>query len=264
MRGIRKPWPPADVSPDGQATRSMRQAAMDFQASLAGATNQPEHARACFDALDKGKLRAVLYREQRYVCIYCERQLGEETETPPIEHWRALNKAPQDALSWENLYLSCPTRDTCDGAKGGEWLAWESADAPLPWPTEVVYESWFGFTSGGEMYVRSEAPLTPGQLRALELAVTNRDDEGQRRRSILNLNHSALIEARKAVIDSERSRIEREYPDRRAPEVARRARAASLLQEVRYPAFVSVRVAWLERALGKGRPREPSSPPGNY
>ena len=241
----------------------MQQAAREFQASLADATNKSKHARACFNALDKGKLRAVLYREQRYICIYCERKLAEEPEPPPIDHWRALNKAPQDALSWENLYLSCPTRDTCDDAKGGEWLAWESADAPLPWPTEVDYESWLGFTSGGEMYVRSNAPLTPKQRRALELAVTNQDDGGQRQRSILNLNHPALVAARKAVIDSERSRIAREYPDRRAPEAARQSRAASLLQETTYPAFVSVRVAYLDRALGKGRPPEASSPPGS-
>lgn len=232
----------------------MQQAASEFQASLANATNMSEHARACFDALDKRKLRAVLYREQRYLCVYCERQLAEEPEPPPIEHWRALNRAPQDALNWENLYLSCPSPDTCDGAKGGEWLAWESADVPLPWPTEVAYESWFGFTSGGEMYVRSQAPLTTEQRRALELAVTYWDDEGQQQHSILNLNHPALVAARKAVIDSERSRIEREYPNRRAPEAARRARAANLLQGPKYLAFVGVRVALLERALGKGRP----------
>lgn len=226
----------------------MQQAAREFQASLAGATNQSEHARGCFNALEKSKLRAVLHREQRHVCVYCERELAEELETPRIEHWRPLNRAPEDALTWENLYLSCPKPDTCDRAKEGEWLAWDPADTSMPWPTEVAYERWLGFTSGGELYVRADAPLTLAQRRALEQAVT----------STLNLNHEALVEARKAAIYSERSRVQRQYPDQRAPEEARRARAEGLLRGERYPAFVSVRVAWLERTLGKGRAADSS------
>lgn len=254
MRGIRKPWPPANVSPNGQVTSSMRQAEQAFQVSLANAADKAGHARSRFDDLDKAKLRAVLYGEQHQVCVYCERRVDEAVNTPPIEHWRPLSQEPQHALNWENLYLSCPTSETCDDAKEGHRLAWDPADPSLPWPTQQAYENWVGFTSGGEMFVRSDAPLTPAQRRALELAIEDRDDGGQMRRSILNLNHAALVAARKAAIDSEKSRLAREYRGRRASPADRAGLATKMLQLAQYPAFVSVRVAYLQRTLGRGRP----------
>jgi uncharacterized protein (TIGR02646 family) len=263
MRGIRKPWPPANVSPAGQAARSMRQAEQAFRDSLAAAADKVAHARSRFDDLDKAKLRKVLYGEQHHVCVYCERRIDEKcerrvddnVETPPIEHWRPLSQEPQHALEWENLYLSCPTSETCDDAKKGHRLAWEPAAPSLPWPTQQAYEKWVGFTSGGEMFVRADAPLTPAQRRALEVAIEDRDDDGGHlRRSILNLNHAALVAARKAAIDSEKSRLDREYRGRRASPTDRGAIAARMLRQTEYPAFVSVRVAYLQRALGRGRP----------
>lgn len=168
MRGIRKPWPPANVSPDRQAASSMQQAAQAYRGSLATAADKALYARSRFDDLDKAKLREVLYLEQHHVCVYCERRVDEGSETPPVEHWRPLGQEPQDALTWENLYLSCPTQATCDDAKKGHRLAWDATDPSLPWPTQANYETWVGFTSGGEMFVRSDAPLTSAQRRALE------------------------------------------------------------------------------------------------
>lgn len=254
MRGIKKRWPPLNVSADGHAPSSMRQAEQAFHGSLVNATNKAGHARSRFDDLHKPKLRAVLYGEQRHVCVYCERRVDETEPWPPVEHWRALSQEPQHAFDWENLYLSCPTSETCDDAKKWRQLAWDPADPSLPWPTQQAYENWVGFTSGGEIFVRSDAPLTPAQRRALELAIEDRDDGSQLRRSILNLNHPALVAARKAAIDSEKLRLDREYRGRRASPEERAGLATEMLQRKQYPAFVSIRVAYLKRALGRGQP----------
>jgi uncharacterized protein (TIGR02646 family) len=254
MRGIRKRWLPANVSADGQAPSSLQQAEQAFLGSLAVATDRTAHARTKFGDLDKSKLRSVLYEEQRCICVYCERRVEEGADTPPVEHWIPLGDQPQRALHWENLYVSCPTQGVCDDAKGGHRLAWDAADPSLPWPTQQAYENWVGFTSGGEIFVRSDALLGAAARRALELAIEDRPDGGRTRKSILNLNHPALIAARKAAVDTERSRIERRFPGQRAPAAERANRAAQILAAVPYPPFVSVRVAWLTKTLGRGRP----------
>lgn len=254
MRGVRKPWPPANVSANGHAVCSMHQAASTFRGTLAATGDKSRHARSVFNSLEKSQLRAVLLTEQHHLCIYCERRVAGGPTEPPIEHWRPLSKDPEHALNWENLYLSCPTDDTCDDAKGGRRLAWSQEDDSLPWPTHLAYESLVGFTSGGEMYVRRDAPLTPAQRRALELAIEDQYDGGRRRSSILNLNQFALVAARKSAIDSERSRLHRDFPGRTASPSERRALAAAHLAQTERPAFVSIRVGYLNQTLGKQHP----------
>lgn len=245
MRGIRKQHPPQNVSPDDRPTRSWQQALRDLQADLAALpedstdTRQRERAaraRESFNALDKTKLRAVLYGEQHHLCVYCERRV-KEAHTPPIDHWRPVRHAPQYALSWENLYLSCPSDGTCDRAKDEQQLA-------LPWPTQKPYERVVGFTSGGEIYVRTDAPLTSAEHHALEFAL----------RQIVNLNHDALVAARKAAIDAEKQRLDRTYPGRGLTDAERVVEAQRLLAEAKRDTFASIRVAYLERTLGDGRP----------
>jgi uncharacterized protein (TIGR02646 family) len=254
MRGIRKPWPPVNVSRDGEEAVSLRVSETSFLAWLAAGSRTTQQVRNRFEELDKKRLRTELYREQHYVCVYCERRVDENLNISPVEHWRPLSQDPEHALEWENLYLSCPTSETCDDAKEGRRLAWDPADPSLPWPTQQAYENWVGCTSGGKMFVRADALLSSGQRQALELAIEDRDDGIELRRSILNLNHAALVAARKAAIDSEKSRLDRDYPGRHAAPEDRDRIAAEMLQRPQRPAFVSVRVAWLQRTLGQGRP----------
>lgn len=232
----------------------MQQAEQGFETSLATAQDKSAHARTTFDSLDKPKLRAVLLAEQRSVCVYCERRVEETEPPPPIEHWRPLANEPEHALNWENLYLSCPADGSCDDRKKGQRLAWTDNDQSLPWPTQVDYEKWVGFTSTGRMYVRSDAPLTTDQRRALELALDDRDDNGTRRLAILNLNHAALVAARKAAIDSEKDRLKKEFEGKTASKADRSSIATRLLAQAKRPQFVSIRVAYLEKSLGRGRP----------
>ncbi|MCA9631157.1 MAG: hypothetical protein KC766_26020 [Myxococcales bacterium] len=253
MRGLRKPWPPGDVSPDGQEARTWKQAEEAFLEGLPRATDRSAYARSTFDAMEKRKLRAVMYREQRGLCVYCERRVEEGRPTPRIDHWRPLSAAPELALHWRNLYLSCPTDTTCDCRKHDAPLRADAADADLPWPVEHAYERCVGFTSLGEAYVRTDAPLDDAQRQALVLALGVPHDAAVKDNGVLNLNHPALVAARVAALDSEKSRLERDYGNKTATRDDRIARAAALLDGTPLREFISIRVRWLERSLGRAR-----------
>lgn len=253
MRGLRKPWPPGDVSPDGRSARTWKQAEDGFLAGLPGAADPVGHARATFDSMEKRKLRAVMYREQGELCVYCERRVAEGHPAPRIDHWRPLSAAPELALHWRNLYLSCATATTCDCRKHESPFRADPADSDLPWPVDHAYERCVGFTSLGEAYVRTDAPLDDAQRRALVLALGMPHDDTLKDNGVLNLNHPALVAARVAALDSERSRLERDHKDRTASREERVTRAAELVKEQPLREFISIRVRWLERSLGKAR-----------
>jgi uncharacterized protein (TIGR02646 family) len=252
MRRISKPWPPQNVSPQGQAPQSLKEAEKHLRKSLQGIDDRAKRSlrsRDRFDSLDKKKLREVLLKEQRHLCVYCQRWL--EGSNPPIEHWQPLSEVPELALRWENLYLSCSTRSTCDSVKKSYRLAWDKADDDLPWPTDAPYHDWIGYTKLGKAYVRTNAPLSTARRKALELALEDRSDGN--RKSILNLNDRKLVAARKGVIDSERRFLRKSFGDRRVSLEERAARAERLLSETEYREFISVRVAWLTKTMGKNQ-----------
>ena len=250
MRGISKPWPPRDVYPDGRARTSLREAEDGYLAALPGRPDHTPFARSQFNRLKKQKLRVEMYREQRFLCIYCERRVAEDNPTPRIDHWYPLSREPELALHWTNLYLSCPSLETCDAAKDDHPFRW---DADMPWPVDFRYEDVVGFTSRGEVYIRLDVALPDASRRAFEAALAGHVDGAQVRRSIVNLNHPALVEARAAAVDSERVRIKKDFEDRTATRDERDERATQLLDRDSRPAFVSIRVAWLRGRLGRGR-----------
>ena len=253
MRGISKPWPPRDVYPAGQPQTSLRQAETAYLAALPAAHDEASYARSEFDRLEKQKLRSVMYREQRSLCVYCERQIAEGFPPPRIDHWRPLSIEPALALTWKNLYLSCTTPETCDSAKGDRALRWDDTDPHLPWPVDTRYEDVVGFSSRGEVYVRSDVALAGATRRALELAIADRPDGAGVRRGIVNLNHPALVRARRAALRGERKRLERDFKNRTATRDEREERASQLLGRRQFPQFVSIRVAWLRKRLGRDR-----------
>ena len=253
MRGVTKPWPPGDVYPDGQARTSLREAENAYLAALRGVPNRAPFARSEFDRLDKQKLRREMYREQRSLCIYCEREIAEDHPQPRIDHWRPLRGVPELALHWKNLYLSCHSEETCDSAKGDRPLRWNDADPHMPWPVDLRYEDVVGFNRRGEIYVRSDVVLPDATRRALELAIADRPEGSRVRRAIANLNHPALVAARAAALDGERMHMERDFKNKTATKDQREERASRLLGRGRLPEFVSIRVAWLRNTLGRGR-----------
>ena len=253
MRGLCKPWPPGNVSPDGREARSFSHAERDYLAALPAANNPSAFARDSFNALDKKKLREVMYQEQGQICAYCERRIKEGHPPPRIDHWRPLTLNPDYALHWENLYLSCATPDTCDCAKGDRPLKWHDADPDLPWPTKHKLQDLVGFTSRGEMYVRTDVNITDATRKALQLAIDDQRDGGHVRPAILNLNAPALVAARAAAIDSMKTRLDKRFKGRTASRANREQMADELLAKPELPPFVSVRVGYLRKTLGKGR-----------
>lgn len=89
--------------------------------------------------------------------------------------------------------------------------------------------------------------------RGLELALDDCNDGDRVRRAVLNLNHPALVAARAAAVDSERMRLEKDFADRTALRQERARRADDLAGATALPPFVSIRMAWLRRMLGRGR-----------
>ena len=253
MRGISKPEPPPDVHPEGGARTSLRDAEAASLEELPKAATPGRFARTEFNGLDKRKLRAAMYREQRYLCIYCERRVAEDHPPPRIDHWYPLGANHRLALNWKNLYLSCPKPDTCDSAKADHPFRWGNGDVRMPWPVEFRYEDAVGFTTRGEIYVRSDATVADGVRQALELAIADRTIGARVQPGIVNLNDPALVKARAAAIRGERKRMEKELENGNATSDGREERASQLLGKHRLSEFVSIRVAWLRKTLGKGR-----------
>ena len=252
MRGVSKSSPPVDVHPDGHATASLGEAEEAYLARLDGASNPVSFARSAFDRLEKRKLRAGMYGEQRSLCVYCERRIAEGHPAPRIDHWYPLSREPERALRWNNLYLSCPTPETCDSAKGDHPFRWGDG-ADMPWPAEFAYEDAVGFTSRGEIYVRSDVALSDPTRRAVELAIEGAAEGGDDRRGAVNLNDPALVKARVAAVQAELERLERVPTSTTKSADRRDERAAGLLGRNPLPEFVSIRVAGLRRTLGRGR-----------
>lgn len=252
MRGLEKPRPPENVSPDGQAPRRFVDAEQEHLAAVGSTPNKVRFARSEFNRLDKPKLREVMYGEQGFLCVYCERRLSEGASPPQVEHWRPLSAATEFAIHWNNLYLSCSTRDTCDGSKGARPLKAKDTDPDLPWPTDFAYEDVVGFTSAGYMYVRSDVALDEATRNALELAIDDREEGGRRQRAILNLNHPTLREARSAALDSEQARLQGAFgPGAPSPQ-ERAVRASQTLARDPLPEHVSIRVAVVLDTIGAG------------
>ena len=254
MRQLLKRDAPENVRPDDQEPQRLVDAEREYLEVLPDKRNQTKFARSEFKQLDKRKLREVLHGEQASLCVYCERRLSRCWGNAHIEHWRPRSRAPQYALCWENLYLSCETRLTCGIAKGDRRLAWDDSDPDLPWPTDLDYERLVGFGSDGRIYVRSDEDIDETTRKALNLAIDDhRDVEGTEKDGILNLNHPDLIAGREAAINSERESMKRDFRNRIATKDEREERANRLLAKDPRPEFVSIRVAAVLEKVGSGR-----------
>lgn len=260
MRKIPKPSPPkANVRPDGQKPARLEEAERLFCAELKARfpgdghdAERSEDARTAYGALDTEQLRNVMRTAQGQLCVYCERQIPEGTSTR-IDHWRPLSKQPELALHWKNLYLSCATEDTCDKAKGDKRLCWPPDGPELPWPCDCAYEKRIGFSLNGELYVRADAPLDESMRQSLACALHGLTVGDRTESAILCLNAPALVAARKAAVDKQKTRLNQQFPDRHASKEDRAALADKLLSTDSLPAFVSIRVAYLRGTLGKGK-----------
>ena len=108
--------------------------------------------------------------------------------------------------------------------QGDHPFRWDDADSHMPWPVDLRYEDVVGFTSRGEIYVRSDVPLPDAIRRALERAIVGRTDGARVRRSIVNLNDPALVKARSAAVRGERKRLAKDFENRTETRDQRAAR----------------------------------------
>ena len=78
-------------------------------------------------------LQESLYREQGYLCAYCERRIPVRdkmsTEDHRIEHWHCRDKYPQEVFSYGNLLMCYPGQieggeSHCDVRKGNDVIEW--------------------------------------------------------------------------------------------------------------------------------------------
>ncbi len=115
-----------------------------------------------------------------------------------------------------------------------------------------------GISKLGEVYVRADANISPEIRGALEAAIGRPErDEDDVPTGILRLNNRTLRAARVAAIDQERTRLAREFGAESASRGDREARASEMLRRDIYPSYVSVRVGYLRRTLGKHKPGQP-------
>lgn len=135
---------------------------------------------------EKDDLRTSLVSEQRGICCYCMQRIYPTLEKMKIEHWQSQspNKFPAKQLDYTNLLGAClggegkPRRDQhCDTRKGDDDISFNLANS------KHDVERLFKFPGSG-------------RIEAIDQQLQREIDE------VLNLNHSILVNNRKAVIDS--------------------------------------------------------------
>lgn len=67
--------------------------------------------REQFDRLPKEEIRKCLLKEQRYLCAYCMRRIGNDGLHTTIEHLKPLSKDKEKALEYSNML------GVCDGGR---------------------------------------------------------------------------------------------------------------------------------------------------
>lgn len=132
----------------------------------------------------KSELKDCLLIEQGYLCCYCQRLIGNTINDHDVEHLYPKSLNPRRyTFDYCNICISCRTNSplrlprhnpTCNEARGRKVL-------PLL-PTRKRIESNFKFAKDGKIYG------------------FNKDADSTI--EILNLNHDALVKARKSALDA--------------------------------------------------------------
>lgn len=126
---------------------------------------------------DKGKelrknLRVHLISEQKGVCAYCCKSINDESSSN--EHIKPRANFPTYSLDYNNIVVSCKTKNTCTTAKGNEY----SDDFVSPLDDDL--ESHFSISPDGNI-----------------ICLTKRAEYTC---DLLRLNSYELVEARRAII----------------------------------------------------------------
>ena len=179
----------------------------------------------------KDELRTSLVTEQGGICCYCMQRIRPEVGGMKIEHWHCQALYPDEQLDYGNLIGACMGNEReprekqhCDTYKGNVELSRNPAD-----PIHRV-EDYIQYPGNGRI-------VSPnGQLN-------------QELNAVLNLNHSFLINNRKAVLDALKERLRRGTLS--GPALQRMISDWSEASGDRLRPFCGVVVYWLRKRLAR-------------
>ena len=209
----------------------------------------PAAAWVALEGDDKKVTRSLKRRNQEEIAGQRSLLFEPRNETDTLrDAIRAVEQAPDaDASTLEEKHRKWKAL-LASQAYEHEKLVADAWCAAFLWPKEAP-----GPVVEAEIYVRSDVTLPDAIRRAIELAIAGRTDGDRVRRSIVNLNDPALVKARSAAVRGERKRLAKDSASRIETGDERKERASQLLGRRQLPEFVSIRVAWLRKTLGRGR-----------
>lgn len=129
---------------------------------------------------DKAAIRQSLYAMQQHRCAYCEKSLPKD-KACHIEHFRQRSCHPQGTFTWDNLYLSCNTTNTCGKYKDQQSYHWQD----LIDPCTDDPDDYLRFYSDGS--IRPRKNLLPSEQKRAKETIR-----------VFNLNEQALQATRKS------------------------------------------------------------------
>ena len=66
----------------------------------------------------RAKLRTdMLLEEQNLLCVYCEKEIDENSTSSNIDHFKTRNLFPELTLEYSNLLVSCNSKERCSSFK---------------------------------------------------------------------------------------------------------------------------------------------------
>ncbi len=236
MRRVHKaPDGPNRAVRDAASWTELRQVALREALAKPTVEEMRKAARRIFnDLLDKAIVYDALLAEQGHLCVFCECKIrAKRKKEQPIRnegaagvdaaHWTPLHGAPEQALTWSNLYASCRQPRSCNATQGNTELGFGP-------PAGVHLERWLHCRDDGTLEVAETCPdaVRPALARALG--------------ETLGLNHDELRWARVQA----RQALRKQY--RPWPMVEeRREIALHLLRKADRPQYISVLVYELVR-----------------
>ncbi|MCK4663185.1 MAG: TIGR02646 family protein [Bacteroidales bacterium] len=109
----------------------------------------------------KTELGEYILKEQRNQCAYCECYIKQYKSNFHIDHFKTRNLFPQLTFDYNNLFLSCTSKDNCASYKDKSHLQKKDFDK-LIHPAFDNPEDSFSYLASGAIY-----PKNPNDVKAI-------------------------------------------------------------------------------------------------
>ena len=126
----------------------------------------------------------ILIKEQKGLCAYCEKKISSSSTSSNIDHFKTRNLFPEKTLDYNNLLVSCNTKERCSSLKDSHksLLKRKEDYGNIINPVIENPNSFFDYLLSGEMI-----PLDEKAKFTIEL---------------FDLNHQSLYDERKILADT--------------------------------------------------------------